>query len=297
MTKITQPGLYSLSNEAYHADPCPEPSLSNSIAKLLLKQSPLHAHFHHPRLNPSRLPLEPTLPMQKGSALHRLILGKGADIEVLPYDNYKTKAAREARECAVAAGMIVLLEKEADEIAHCADAAVQQLKQREDCVELFSPGRSEMTLAWQEDGAWCRGMVDFLPDDPRAPVFDLKGTTKSASPHEWSRSLVQEYRTQDRFYARGLKALRGITPAPMRFVVIEMTPPYAVSVITPAQSLRHVADADVTRAIQTWRRCLRTDTWPGYPHMAHVEAPAWLLREQEEQEIRDDIIAEFGDAA
>ncbi|WP_018979466.1 PD-(D/E)XK nuclease-like domain-containing protein [Saccharibacter floricola] len=294
---ITQPGIYDLSNEQYHADPCPEPSLSNSIAKVLLKQSPLHAHFQHPRLNPHRASGAPSLAMEKGSALHRLILEKGADIAVLPFDNCRTKEAKEARDCAYAEGKIVLLEKNFDEIFACAEAARDQLQQREDCSELFGHGQAEATIAWKSSDVWCRGMVDFLPDNPRAPLFDLKGTTKSASPHEWSSSLVSDYRTQDRFYARGLKALRGVTPQPMRFVVVEMYAPYAVSVFTPAQSLMHVADENVTRAIHLWSECMKTNRWPGYAHMAHVEAPAWLLREQEDQELRDDILAEFGAVA
>ncbi|MCL1515182.1 hypothetical protein CPA54_04390 [Parasaccharibacter sp. TMW2.1890] len=295
METITQPGIYDLTNEQYHADPCPEPSLSNSVAKVLLNQSPLHARFNHPRLNKERPTFEPTLAMQKGSALHRMILGKGADIAALPFNDYRSNAAREARDEAQQAGKIVLLEADYVAIRECADAARKQLRQREDCAAFFGPGRSEAAIVWREQDIWCRGMVDFLPDDRRAPLFDLKGTTKSASPQEWSRSLARDYRTQDRFYARGVKAIRGITPEPMRFIVVEMNAPYAVSVLTPAPSLRHVADENVTRAIRIWGECMKSGEWPGYPHMAHVEAPAWLINEQEEQEIRDDILAEFGD--
>lgn len=295
--KITEPGIYDLTNEQYHADPCPEASLSNSIAKIVLDESPFHARFYHPRLNKDRKVHQPTRPMLKGSALHKLILGKGANIAALPFDNFCTNKAKAARYDAEDAGEIPLLQKEYEEVLECADAAREQLKQREDCAEFFGPGQSEAVIAWQEQDIWCRGMVDFLPDDPRAPLFDLKGTTKSASPQEWSRSLAKDYRTQDRFYARGLKAIRGITPEPMRFIVVEMNAPYAVSVLTPAPSLRHVADENVARAIRIWSECMRSGKWPGYPHMAHVEAPAWLINEQEAQEIRDDILAEFGDAA
>ncbi|MCX5616017.1 PD-(D/E)XK nuclease-like domain-containing protein [Bombella sp. TMW 2.2559] len=298
MSKIVDPGIYNLTSEQYHADPCPVASLSNSIAKVLLDQSPLHARFRHPRLNIDRTDdSKPTKPMQKGSALHRLILGKGADIAHLPFRDYKSKIAREERDAAQAEGKIVLLEYEYEAVLACAEAARDQLMKREDCAAFFGQGQSEAVIAWRERDIWCRGMVDFLPDDPRAPLFDLKGTTKSASPQEWSRSLAREYRTQDRFYARGMKAIRGITPEPMRFIVVEMNAPYAVSVLTPAPSLRHVADENVSRAIRIWSECMKSGEWPGYPHMAHVEAPAWLINEQEEQEIRDDILAEFGDAA
>ena len=38
-----EPGIHNLSAEVYHADPCVKPSLSSSIANVLLQQSPLHA--------------------------------------------------------------------------------------------------------------------------------------------------------------------------------------------------------------------------------------------------------------
>ena len=45
---IGKAGIYTLSAEAYHADPCPEPSLSASIANVLLQRSPAHARIQHP---------------------------------------------------------------------------------------------------------------------------------------------------------------------------------------------------------------------------------------------------------
>ena len=37
--------------EKYHADPCMVPSLSNSVAQILLSESPRKAWFSHPKLN------------------------------------------------------------------------------------------------------------------------------------------------------------------------------------------------------------------------------------------------------
>ena len=45
-----------ISAEAYHADPAPEPSLSSSVAKILVNLSPAHARIAHPRLNPDYRP-------------------------------------------------------------------------------------------------------------------------------------------------------------------------------------------------------------------------------------------------
>jgi len=205
-------------------------------------------------------------------------------------DDYRKQFAKDARDMAREAGATPLLARDHDAISACAVAALEQMRQREDCDAFFAPGRAETVMAWQDNGVWCRGMVDKLPDDPRAPMFDVKGTMMSASPAQWDRRMVRAYRTQDRFYARGASALRGIEPPPMRFVVVEMTAPFAISVMTPAPSLQHVASADVQRAIDIWGQCLSTGKWPGYPHLAHIEAPNWLLRESEEQELREEAL-------
>ena len=42
-------GWHELSDEVYHADPCPSPSLSSSIANLVIDKSLMHAWRAHPR--------------------------------------------------------------------------------------------------------------------------------------------------------------------------------------------------------------------------------------------------------
>ena len=47
-------GIHDIPPREYHADPCPAPSLSRSIAKLLVERSPAHAYAAHPRLGGPR---------------------------------------------------------------------------------------------------------------------------------------------------------------------------------------------------------------------------------------------------
>lgn len=49
--QITKPGIYrGMASELYFGDPCPVPSLTQSIAKTLIDQSAAHARTEHPRL-------------------------------------------------------------------------------------------------------------------------------------------------------------------------------------------------------------------------------------------------------
>ncbi|MFT8896308.1 MAG: PD-(D/E)XK nuclease-like domain-containing protein [Acetobacter sp.] len=291
--QIVKAGIYDIPESVYHSDPVIEPSLSNSIARIILDQSPKHARFAHVRLNPNQQPKEITAAMDKGSAIHQLILGKGAPIQEIKFSDYKKAAAKEERDACRDAGIIPLLSKDFD-IAHaCSAAVLAEMREREDCKEFFAPGKSEQVMVWRDRDIWCRAMVDRMPDDPRSPLFDLKGTMMSANPTEWDRRMVRAYRTQDRFYADGARRLRGNDPAPMRFIVFEMVEPFAVSVMTPGRTLQHIAQDDVQRAVDIWGRCMKSGVWPGYPHMATIEAPNWLIRETEEREMRDEMIEEF----
>lgn len=288
---IIEPGLYDLPESIYHSDPLPEPSLSHSIARVILSKSPMHAKYAHPRLNPSHEASTPTDAMVAGTALHSLILGKGAKIAPIDADDFRGKAAKEARDNAVSAGQIPVLTHKLAALRMCAATAKDQILSHPDLMGFYSEGKTESVMAWQESGIWCRSMIDRLPLDPRYPVFDLKTTATSASPEEWQKRLVSEYATQAAFYLRGLKAIKQ----PRReffFVVVECNEPFGLSVFTPDASLMEYANQEIERAISIWRQCMKTGDWPGYSqNVAYVSAPAWLLMRQEERALRDEISA------
>jgi hypothetical protein len=285
------PGIHKMTQDAYFADPCPVPSLSHSIAKKLLHQSPKHAFAAHPRLGGGS-DKKTTSAMDDGSIVHSILLGKGSDIATIDADDFRTKAAKEARDAAHAAGKIPVLSHKLASLQMCAAAAKDQISAHPDLKGFFEPGRSEAVLAWQEGATWCRGMIDRLPDDPRLPVFDLKLTGLSAAPEEWERRMVREYATQDAFYMRGLEAIGQKRPA-FLFIVIEFDAPFGMSVMASAPSLRAYADAEIERALTLWGECMKSQRWPGYPQFtAHVELPGWMAMRQEERALRDEFAAE-----
>ena len=288
---ILREGLhYNVHEHVYHSDPAPEPSLSNSIAGVLLSRSPLHARHQHPRLNPEPAePREVTSAMDFGSALHKTILGRGAEIEVIDFEDYKKQAARDERDQSRADGRIPLLTASYERMCKAAEAALKQMREHPDCQDFFAPGHSEVVAIWREGQVWMRSMIDRLPDDPKAPAYDLKSTDLSASPESWDSRMVKAYRTQGPFYGRGLKALRKVQSSPMRFVVVESKMPHAISVMTSAPSLYHVGSQDVERAIATWAQCIKSGEWPSYPkYTAHIEAPVWLLNAETDRLMRDE---------
>jgi hypothetical protein len=91
--KIDKPGIYpGVSSADYFADPCPTPSLTQSLCKILIERSPQHAWIAHPRLNP-QFEYDDDTKFDVGNIAHRLILGRGKDFEVVQFADWRTKAS------------------------------------------------------------------------------------------------------------------------------------------------------------------------------------------------------------
>lgn len=271
---MIEPGIHDLDAAVYHADPCPEPSLSRSIANLLCTASPAHARAAHPRLNPDYAP-ESEEKFDIGTAAHAWLL-EGKDVTVaVDAKDWRTKAAQAERDAARAAGLTPLLLDQWERVKAMVGSVLAQLSELKVDPLPFSNGKPEQTLLWQEDGVWCRALCDWLRDD-RAYIDDFKTTAGSANPETWSKSMFGiGLDMQAAFYTRGLKYLTG-SDAVFRFVVAETHPPYAVSVMTPGPDVIALSEAKVEYAINRWRECLAADVWPGYrPELATTELPAY----------------------
>lgn len=282
-----KPGIYyDVPDAAYHADPCPAPSLSSGVVRALLR-SPMHAWHAHPALNPAHRERPGNAATDEGTILHAMVLGTAPCWRVIAADDWRTKDAKEARDAAIDEGATPILARRFHEIAGIADAI------RPAFDALRQPGNPEATLIWQEPkygDAWCRARVDWLPSGPRPLMLDLKTTKMSADPAEWQRKLTRDYCVQAAWYLRGARAC-GLRPADFVFVVAETEPPFAVSTLACAPSLIAYAEAQCERALAIWQRCAEADEWPGYAaQTAYVEAPSWLLARQEEDTLRDELM-------
>lgn len=268
-----QVSLLAITAEEYHQDPCEQPSLSASIAHILCSSSPAHARMAHPRLNPDYRSRE-AAHFDLGTAAHALLLEGREAVEVVDADDWRTKAAKEARDEARAAGRVPLLAAQWDEVQAMVDAAAAQLVEMI-AEPLFVAGKPEQPIAWQEDGVYCRSLIDWLHDDYRT-IDDYKTTSRSANPEQWTRSLFSfGGDIQAAFYRRGIRAVTGVEPE-FRFVVQETYPPYALSVIGVGPDVLLMADRKIDYALAVWKRCLEDDHWPGYPQrVCYAELPAW----------------------
>lgn len=281
--------ILECSEKEYHADPCAVPSLSQSIAHTLVSQSPLHAWAQHPRLgklaNADDDDSEGATEKEKwaitaGKVIHKLLLGKGAAIEVLDVKDYRTNYAKEARDAAKAAGRIPIKAHQYQELVDASDYVREQLRD----LGFELTGESEIAFEWQEDGECgpviCRGQLDHVHLD-RPQIVDVK-KIRSAHPDMISRRIYEHgHDIQDTAYRRAVGKYLGVDPMAVDFVFLfmEENPPYAITPVRLPPSFLEIGRQRWDRAILMWERCLRNNRWPDYAdgRVIQIEPQPWVL--------------------
>lgn len=275
--KITKPTVVRDMPEAdYHGH---EGSLSASGAKLLAPPAPCPAKYRWRRDNPIHKD-----EFDFGHVAHRLVLGKGAEVEVLPYENYKSTAAREARDDARAAGKAPITAPDYARAGELADA----VKADPIAGALFSAGEAEVSLFWPDDetGVVRRARFDWLTpqvEGRRRFIVDLK-TARSAEPDAFGKSAADfGYAISAAQYVDGSRACGLADDPAFLLVVVEKEPPYVVSVFQVDDDLLDLGRALMRSALRTYAECTATDTWPGYLRdVAPLELPGYYLHRIEE---------------
>ena len=274
-------GIHQISADAYHGDPAPAPSLSSTIARVLLNQSPRHAWTQSPRLNPNWQPVEKKT-LDIGRAAHRLVLGAGSDFEIYPADILasngaaSTKEAKAFAEDCRARDVTPLKAEDADAIF----AMAQAVQARLDAMRItLDPARSEIAALAEIDGVWCRAMVDNAPDAPLGRfgkyLLDLK-TTTDANPEAIEKTILNYgYHIQAAHYLDVWKAATGEDRF-FLFVFVEKVDPFEVCLVRIMPGGLVIGQKQAREARRIWGECLATNDWPGYPSgIVEVDLPEW----------------------
>lgn len=291
--KITKPGIYRGISEAdYRADPCPVPSLTQSLAKIIIERAPEHAWTACSRLNP-HFEAEDDTKFDIGNAAHSIVLGRGKDFEVIDFDYWSPKA-KLAREEAAANGKIAILTHQFEQASDMANALWLKLRKHQD-ADAFANGDAEVMIAWEEDGIWFRSLIDWLHTDLRT-VDDLKTTGMSIAPHVLGmRAEAAGWHIQAAFIERGLDHLdaAGAGRRLYRFVAQETDKPHAVNVMHMDEQWMTMGRKKVTAAIGAWTVCTKLNRWPGYPLRSMTpEYPGFKEKQWLERELAGDFEAD-----
>lgn len=265
-------GIYDLSYADYDADPAPKPSMRAGHAKSLCYKVPIKAWRDHARLNPDRRKIQKT-DFDIGIAAHALVVGGEERIEVIEAADYRTKAAREARDEAYAAGRTPILEHQLERVQGMAVACRAQLDAR-GYTEVFGPkGLSEQSIIYRDGRAWCRSRPDWFMSKVEengveiVHIADYKTTGLDAL-FGWDRAQFDEGTDmQAEMQCRAVAAVTGADRARIDFcwVVQETSEPFDLVVKRMSAPDWVLAGMLIDHATESWANCLDSGVWPGYP--------------------------------
>lgn len=288
MADTLRQGWHDISEEDYHADPCPSPSMSASCAKTIIGKTLLHAWREHP--HSPYLTKDKTSPRSdRGSAAHACLFG-GKQIVAVEAENWQTKAAKQARDNARDAGMIPVLAREFPYIEEMVEIAGQRF----DALHGGEPD-CEITAIWQLPGqGWRRGRLDSIRKDRRL-IVDYKTTEAAVDALSCEKRIFSEgYHIQAAAYVEAVETLHPELCGRVEFAFQfqEQKPPFALSPpILMSEAAMTLGRAQWERAGLLWDNAVRRNFFPAYTSDPHTACPPpWELTRWEEREQSDNTL-------
>lgn len=278
--------LYDMPAGLYHADPCESPSLSASLAKTLVTESPAKAWRQHPKLGGIRK--AGSKEMARGDIIHALVLDQPLKhVQVLKYENYRTKAAQIERDALTESGMTPVLQWEFDECIATAGAIRRQI--RDFGIKL--EGQSEATILWETQSSkgkkvQCRSRLDHLHFNDQACIFDLKNCANASLPAIKRTILNFGYDLQAAAYIRAVENADPSYQGRVKFLFlfVESEDPYPVTPVYLDGSFLSLGASKWRRAVDIWAECLESNVWPSYvTEPATISPPEWAVKEEFDQ--------------
>lgn len=271
----TRPGssvIVGMPDEQYHS----LPEFSSSQAKDVLR-SPARFNYWRNKKRPERKEFD------IGHAVHAKVLGVGMGIEVLDFDNYRTKASQEERDAAYAAGLTPMLRKEMQPIEDMAEAV---LKHPTAATLLAQPGNAEVSVLSTDPatGVAVRARFDYLPYPAqiRPTALDLK-TSDDASPEAFVKSIIDYgYDLSQEWYRDTYRWATG-EEVEFAFVVVEKRPPYLVAHYRLPAEFVSMGSRKSIEARARYAEYTASGIWPGYsPDIEDIYPPYWAVAQFEE---------------
>lgn len=296
-------GLHEgVSHKLYHSDPASRPSLSSSIASILVDEfsCPADAKARHPRLSRVEGSEEEddeeddrSGVKQRGSLVHALLLGGGPDMVVVektdkktgvvePADNFMTTSAKEHRDRILAEGKMPVLARKLDD----AREAVMAIESR-----ISLPPMREVTFIWESDGVLCRGRADALAIDEHAgtaTIYDVK-TCANFRSATGGHALKFGLHLQHAAYIEAIETLFPALAGRVTFkhIFCRVSGRFDVIHRRLSAELAELGRRDWDRAKKAWQECLTSGKWPGMSDVEQfIEAPGYALAQDLEREIR-----------
>jgi hypothetical protein len=222
----------------------------------------------------------------RGSAVHALLLG-GRAIEVIEAEDWRTAAARQARDDARAKDRIPILAKELAGLSAMVDPVRERLAALHGGAFL-----TEQTAIWRSfPGGWRRARIDTVSTD-RCLIVDYKTTEAQVDAHSCERRIADMgLQIQAAAYVEAVETLHPELQGRVRFIFQwqEQKAPYALSPpIEMSEAFMALGRAQWQAACHLWDMALKHKAFPGYSAHRHFACPpAWELSRWEERALAE----------
>jgi hypothetical protein len=256
---------YGMTEQDYNA----LPGLRISTVRAVMKNA---ARYKHDRDNPST-----AKHFTIGSAVHDLVLGDGSLVVHVPVKDWKTKAAQEKRDAALAEGKYPLNDAEHAQ----AQAMADSLRGHPSVAKHLAAGHTEVAIEGVDPVTWApmKARLDILDVEARV-IMDPK-TSATLEPGEFGTHAWRHgYHMAAAHYIEMAAQATDTDPAEWTFLfaVVEKTAPYLTFVTELDIDSMDLGRRDRADGIAKYLECERTDKWPGYTtDVITTRLPKWAL--------------------
>ncbi len=277
---ITENGIYDLSMEQYHGQPCDAPSISSSGLRKIWNESPAH-FWDECSLNPDRAEPEDKPHFNIGRAAHHLLfLGREGfenEYAVRPecWTDYKKADARAWRDGVLACGMTPLLPSEMDAIVRMASSLGRHPLVKAGILD----GYVERSLIFKdpETGIWLKARPDCIPNDS-GDFSDLK-TTTSVDDDALRRTIADSgYHVQAALVGMAYRTLFKREMQSFSLVFVEKKRPFCVRVVALTDEDIHRGEKQIHASLRLFKQCLEAGEWPAQGNQNDAQyfpLPTW----------------------
>lgn len=260
------PGVYDeVPNERYHQ----LDAVGSTTLKGLLDPS-LYGLYD----SQGRVDLGRKTAFDVGTAAHSLILEGDTDgVTVLPYKDWRTKAAQQDRDAAREQGVIPMLAHDWEPVLRMRDAVMAHSV----ASKLLTGHVAEQTIIGTDDATG--QLVKVRPDARTRVIADLK-TVADANPYTVERKVIPErgYQQSAALYVDTVKQVIDLD-LPFVLICVEKTHPYRVSVVEIGDDYLDDGRRRNRRALDLYHHGITSGQWPTWPATYTAEPPAWLDHE------------------
>lgn len=296
MMPAVSPGVVvtaELEADEYHADPCPQPSLSSTRARRMTIDG--CARIGRPG-NGAAADIY-TGAKDAGTAIHQLILQNSDEIEVIERKTYHSKEAKAERDAARANGRVPIKRHEYDPLEVAARGIESTLRDDYGLALAHDPDNgaySELVILHQVETEcgpiWARTRIDHVKFYQKEIVaFDLKVRSKrgDASERRMSENVARDgYDVQAAAYDQAIQAAWPAFAGRTEWVWVyaESCPPFLVSAARWGGIHKQRGRRLWKEACEMWGRGIYYNEWPGYRVAEYLPVPGWLEYQEGEYE-------------